>query len=305
MVTQKHTDKSTDKISLRHDKLEGGLYIVATPIGNARDITLRALDVLRHADKVLCEDTRVTSKLFSLHGLTTRLTAYHEHNAEKMRPVILQALHDGEAVALVSDAGTPLISDPGYRLVRACRDEGLEVRAVPGVSAPIAALSIAGLPSDKFMFVGFLSAKKTQRRKALESHQNIPATLMLFESAKRLTGLLTDINDIMGARPVAICRELTKKFEQVLSGTAAELLAIYERDGTPKGEITVLIHPPTENMDEWNAAEVEASLRTALADMHTREAANLVAAQSGWSRRGVYQLALQISAKHKTKAGDT
>lgn len=277
-----------------------GLYIVATPIGNARDITLRALDILAGATHVYCEDTRVTRKLLTLHGLTRSLAAYHEHNAEKALPQILQQLADGASVALVSDAGTPLISDPGYRLVQASREQGHEIFAVPGASSPVAALSISGFPSDRFFFAGFLPPKKAMRQRQLEELAAIRATLILFESAKRLAALLADIDTVLPDRPIAICRELTKAYEEVRQGSAAELAAYYTENGAPKGEIVVLVHPPAD-IEKMPEAEVRQMLDVALREHHTRAAADLVAAASGWPRRAVYQMALGKYKPEDTK----
>ena len=184
--------------------LEPGLYLVATPIGNARDITLRALDVLAGAQVVACEDTRTTGKLLGMHGVAARLTAYHEHNAARVRPALLARLARGEAVALVADAGTPLISDPGYRLVAAARDAGVAVTAVPGASAPLAALCVSGLPTDRFLFAGFLPARQAARRRGLEALATVDATLLMFESARRLAGSLADMADVLGPREAAV-----------------------------------------------------------------------------------------------------
>ena len=274
--------------------LATGLYVVATPIGNARDITLRALDVLAGADVVLCEDTRITSKLFSLHGLTTPLLAYHEHNGAKIRPKILDRLAAGQAVALVSDAGTPLISDPGYQLVAAVQAAGHEVVAVPGPSSPVAALSISGMPSDRFLFAGFLPPKSKARQTSLSELADIAATLVLFESARRLPALLADIAEVMGDREVAICRELTKKFEEVRRGGAVALAAHYAAAGPPKGELVVLVRGRGAQDHVWEKDAVVAALRERLSVSGTREAAEAVAKLSGWRRRAVYQLALEV-----------
>lgn len=288
--------------------LDAGLYVTATPIGNLRDISLRALDILAAADIVLCEDTRVTRKLFTHYGLvnktpskakgkqTSKLRAYHEHNAARLRPLILTRLTEGAVIALVSDAGTPLISDPGYRLVQQARAAGLPVFAVPGACAPIAALSCAGLPSDKFFFLGFLPAKKTQRQTSLNQCATIPATLILFESAPRLCALLQDIEACFGARELVVCRELTKKFDHVKQGTATSLRAFY-RAHPPKGEIIVLIAPPNKTSTPMTEAEVLALLAKALPDQSISKAAAQIAQSANWSKRAVYQFAI----KHKTK----
>ncbi len=277
-----------------------GLYVVATPIGNMRDITLRALDILACADLVLCEDTRVTRKLFSHHGLATPLQTYHEHNGEKMRPKVIARLAKGEVIALISDAGTPLISDPGYQLISNVRHEGFDVIAVPGASSPIAALSIAGLPPDKFMFFGFLPPKTKARQKALLEVRDLCATLIVFESAHRLASLLADIHHVLGDREVAVCRELTKKFEQVKRARAENLIAYYQGAGAPKGEIVVLIKGAHGQDAKWDADELRGALVLALVKVGTKKAADEVAELSGWSRRDVYQLALKLQNEAST-----
>ena len=279
--------------------LDAGLYIVATPLGNARDITLRALDVLGAADLILCEDTRISSKLLMLYNIKTPSTAYHEHNGQKMRPKILARLAQGQRIALISDAGTPLISDPGMKLVRDARAADLNVVAIPGASAPIAALSIAGLPSDRFTFAGFLPSKQAARRAALESLKAARGgTLVLFEAARRLPDLLVDIETVYGADEVCVARELTKKFEEVQRGTPAILRAHYEA-AKPRGEITVLIAPP--DMKTFGAEEIDAMLRDAMTTLSRRDAVQAVADMSGQSRRAIYARALELGENENEK----
>ena len=274
--------------------LKSGLYVVATPIGNAKDITLRALDVLMQADKVYCEDTRITKKLFSLHGIQRKPDSYHEYSSDHVRAEVLHNLENGLTVALVSDAGTPLISDPGYRLVKEVRNAGQEVFSVPGASSPIAALSIAGFPSDRFLFAGFLPTKSVARQTALGELVDIPVTLVLLESPKRLTGLLKDIDAVMPDRDAAICREMTKAYEEVLVGAPAELIETLDANASARGEVVVLIHPPAARK-RMSEADVLESLRVALQSQPLKTAAARVAALSGWSKRDVYQLALTFS----------
>ena len=219
--------------------LAPGLYVVATPIGNLRDITLRALDVMAAADVVLAEDTRVTGKLLSLYGLSAKLERYDEHGAERARPRILAALAQGKRVALVSDAGTPLVSDPGYRLVREAAQEGHPVFAIPGASALLAGLSVAGLPSDRFLFAGFPPPKSAARRTFLEELAGIRATLIFFEGGSRLAASLADMAAVLGDREAVVCRELTKLYEEVRRGTAAELVE-WATAGV-KGEICIVV----------------------------------------------------------------
>ncbi|MCW8952365.1 MAG: 16S rRNA (cytidine(1402)-2'-O)-methyltransferase [Rhodospirillales bacterium] len=274
------------------------MHVVATPIGNARDITLRALDTLRFADVITCEDTRVTAKLLSIHGIRTPMLAYHEHNAERMRPRIIERLKNGETVALVSDAGTPLVSDPGYKLVRECIETGLPVTGAPGPSSLMAALVLSGLPSDRFLFAGFPPPRTTARRKALGALASIPATLVFLESAKRLASSLADMAGVFGPRPAAVARELTKKFEEVRRENLDVLAAHYAEAGPPKGEVVVVVGPPEEGADEPSEDELEAVLRAALdGGESVRDATARIAAQTGVAKRQVYALAVSIGQK--------
>ena len=268
----------------------GGLYLVATPIGNLGDISLRALELLAGADVIACEDTRVTRKLAERYGIATPLTPYHEHNADVARPKLLARLARGEAVALVSDAGTPLISDPGYRLVRAACAAGHPVTALPGASATLAALSVAGLPTDRFFFEGFLPPKQAGRQKRIAELSSIPATLVLFESGPRLAAALADLAAGLGPRATAICRELN---EEVRRGTLAELARDYADGGETRGEIAIVVAPPAETTT--NAAEVDDLLRQALARVSVKDAVGEVALATGRPRREVYQRALTLS----------
>jgi len=271
-----------------------GLFIVATPIGNAGDVTLRALETLRAAHAVACEDTRVTAKLLARYGIRAPLLQYHEHNAARMRPQILARVAAGETIALVSDAGTPLISDPGYKLVREAREQGLPVTHLPGPSAALTALVLSGLPSDRFLFAGFLPNKRKARRDALAELKGVRATLVLFESAQRLEDFLADAADVLGGREVAVARELTKLFEEVRRGTLADLAAHYAAAGPPKGEVVVVIGPPPE--PEAAAEEtVDAMILDALSRLSLRDAAAEVAAATGQPRKAVYARALELS----------
>jgi 16S rRNA (cytidine1402-2'-O)-methyltransferase len=278
--------------------LAAGLYVVATPIGNAGDISLRALGVLGGAHVVACEDTRTTGKLLAMHGIKARLTAYHEHNAERARPALLERLERGEAVALVSDAGTPLISDPGYRLVSEARDAGAVVTPVPGASAPIAALSIAGLPTDRFMFAGFLPNRRGPRKRAIAELAAVPATLVILESARRLAACLADLTDILGPRPAAVTRELTKRFEEVRRGPLDALAAHYNEAGPPKGEIVLVVAPPDGHATDTalDQTAIDGLLRHALETRSLRDAAQAVAADTGLPRRQLYNRALELKS---------
>jgi 16S rRNA (cytidine1402-2'-O)-methyltransferase len=273
--------------------LAAGLHIVATPIGNLRDVTLRALDVLAAADLIACEDTRVTRKLLDHYAITTPLTPYHEHNAAQARPQLLARLAEGAAVALVSDAGTPLVSDPGFKLVRAARDAGHAVTALPGPSAALAALAVAGLPTDRFFFEGFLPAREAQRRTRIAELRHLPATLVLFETGPRLGAALADLADGLGARAAAVCRELTKLHEEVRRGDLATLAGVYAGDAETRGEIVIVIAPPPD--EAADADDLDALLRQALARLSVKEAVAEVSSVTGRPRREVYQRALALS----------
>jgi 16S rRNA (cytidine1402-2'-O)-methyltransferase len=218
----------------------GVLYVVATPIGNLGDVTLRALEVLRTADIVAAEDTRRTRKLLSAHGIHAQLTSYHDHNKHEKAPVLIHRMREGASVALVTDAGTPLVSDPGYFLVNEAHRAGLSVVAVPGPSAAVAALSVAGLPTDAFTFVGYLSNRSAARRRRLAELADLPHTVVLFESPHRLLKCLGDIRDVMGEREVALCRELTKRHEEVVRGPVSDVLAAFGKRAV-KGEVTLVV----------------------------------------------------------------
>lgn len=271
-----------------------GLYLVATPIGNAADITLRALALLGRADLVACEDSRVTGPFLKRYGIAATLFPYHEHNAAKVRPQLLARLQAGAVVALVSDAGTPLVNDPGYKLVRDCIAAGIAVTALPGPSAVLAGLSLSGLPSDRFLFAGFPPAKDGARRSWLAELKPLRATLVMLESAQRLADSLATMADVLGpAREAAVARELTKKFEEVRRGSLAELASHYAAAGAPKGEITLVVGPPAED-DSPGAEDLDAALRAALARLPLRRAVDEVAATLGLSRKPVYARALEL-----------
>ena len=273
-------------------ELTPGLYVTATPIGNARDVTLRALDVLNGADLIAAEDTRVTSKLLAIFGIQKTLTAYNDHNAPRERPRLLKRLREGARVALVSDAGTPLVSDPGYKLVREALAEGIAVHAVPGASAPLAALAVAGLPTDRFVFAGFLAAKSGERRSALESLKTLRATLLFFEAPQRLTESLADMAEILGPRPAVVARELTKLHEELRRGDLTDLARQYAVADPPKGEITLVVGPAEEAATDWG--RVDRALDQALAFMPLRAAVDLVAEMLDAPRREVYARALAM-----------
>ncbi len=274
--------------------LEPGLYLVATPIGNLQDITLRALDTLRGADVVACEDTRVTGKLLAHYGISATTLAYHEHNAAKVRPGLIERLKSGQRMALVSDAGSPLVSDPGYRLVQDAAAAGVVVTAVPGPTAVVAGLQLSGLPTDRFFFAGFLPPKSAARQKALAGVADVPATLVFFESGPRLAASLADMAAVLGDRPAAVARELTKLYEEVRRDGLAGLAAHYAEAGAPRGEIVVIAGPPPPAA-AVSDAEVDALLEKALAHDSVRDAAAAVAEATGRPRRDVYQRALAVA----------
>jgi 16S rRNA (cytidine1402-2'-O)-methyltransferase len=287
------------------EPIEPGLHIVATPIGNLRDISLRALGTLAAADAVVAEDTRVTKVLLAHYGIATPLVAYHEHNAAVVRPHLLARLASGAALALVSDAGTPLVSDPGFKLVSEALTQGVPVTAVPGASAVLAALVVAGLPTDRFFFEGFLPQKQGARRARIAELAPIPGTLVFFESPRRLADVLADLAAVLGTRPGAIARELTKHFETVRRGSLTELAHALAAEEPPKGEIVVLVAPPAENETaEASEATIDAKLRDALRTLSVKDAASVVAADSGQKRRKVYARAIALAAAGE-KANDS
>jgi 16S rRNA (cytidine1402-2'-O)-methyltransferase len=275
---------------LMDHQLSPGLYIVATPIGNLGDITLRAVEVLRGVAAVACEDTRVTGKLLNHLGIKQRMIRYDDHAGDFERDRIL-GLIAHEAVALVSDAGTPLISDPGYRLVKAAREAGLAVTSLPGASAAVMALTLAGLPSDRFLFAGFLPAKDKARRDVLGELAGVPATLVFYETAPRLDASLRAIGEVLPGREIAVARELTKKFEECRTGAAEDLVAHYAAH-PPKGEIVLLIGPPGAPAAE--DFDVDALLRAELVEAKPSQAAGNVAKRTGLDRKTLYARALEL-----------
>ena len=280
------------------EKIEQGLYIVATPIGNLGDVTLRALQTLAAVDVILAEDTRVSRRLLGRYEIDTPLIAYHEHNAAEMRPRVLSMLGNGQAIALISDAGTPLISDPGYKLVIECVSAGVRVRSLPGPSAVLTALTTAGLPTDRFFFEGFLPAKSAARRKRANALASIPASIVFYEAPNRLPGMLADLAAELGPRPAAVLRELTKMFEETRRGSLAELAAHYAASEPPKGEIVAVVGPPS--VQEGISAEgLDREIEAALERHSVRDAAAIVAADQNLPRRGVYARALRLARERQ------
>jgi len=269
-----------------------GLYVVATPIGNLADVTLRALATLAAADAILAEDTRVSRRLLQRYEISTPLVAYHEHNAAKVRPRLIARLAEGEALALISDAGTPLISDPGYKLAAEAVAAGIALTSAPGPSAALAALTSAALPTDRFFFEGFLPPKGAARRERINALAGIPATLLFYEAPHRLAEALADLAEVLGPRPAAVAREMTKRFEEVVRGTLTELAARYA-DAPPRGEITLVVGPPPDE-EPPAEADLDALLRAALEGHSLKEAVAEVTAATGLPRRVVYARALAL-----------
>lgn len=277
-------------------KLEPGLYIVATPIGHLSDITLRALNALRLCDVIYCEDTRVTKKLLAAYNIRQPMYAYHDHNAARRRPQILKRLQAGEAVCLVSDAGTPLISDPGYKLVNYLIDHGQTVTSLPGACAPIVALTLSGLPTDRFCFAGFLPTKSGARKRVAADLADFSGTVIFFESPRRLARSLGDLFDVLGPRPAVIARELTKRFEELRRGPLDQLAAATAAAGPPKGEVVILVGPAEDRDGPADDAEQRAheALVEALKTLSTKDAAAQVSQRTGLPRKQVYDMALAL-----------
>ena len=273
--------------------LKSGLYLVATPIGNLRDISLRALDVLRGCDMIFCEDTRVTGKLLNAYQIKARMQPYNDHSDEARRQQIVDKVKEGGIIALVSDAGMPMISDPGYKLVNECAAQGVYVTTIPGATAPLCALQLSAMPTDKFCFLGFLPNKAKARQDVLQKWENVDATLVAFESAGRLSASLSDIGAVFGTRQVAVVREITKLYEEVKRGTSAELVEYYAQNGKPKGEIVLVIAPPEEKA--YSSDDVKDMIRTALKTMKVKDAARDVAQKTGLKMSDLYDVALAVS----------
>jgi 16S rRNA (cytidine1402-2'-O)-methyltransferase len=276
------------------EALSTGLYLVATPIGNARDITLRALHVLASADVVFAEDTRVTAKLFAIHEIRRPMHSYREHNAEHAERAILAHLAAGRSVALVSDAGTPLISDPGQRLVAAVAAQGFDVVPIPGPSAVLAGLTVSGLATERFMFAGFLPARPTDRKRVIRELEHVPATLIFFEAPNRLTAALTDLISLLGPRPAAVARELTKMHEEIVRGSLPELAAHFAARDEVRGEIVIVISAEAANATAPSKTDLDQRLREELTRHPVKDAAAIVASALGLPRRQVYARALEL-----------
>ncbi|MEO0543044.1 MAG: 16S rRNA (cytidine(1402)-2'-O)-methyltransferase [Pseudomonadota bacterium] len=274
--------------------LAPGLYIVATPIGNLRDITVRALETLSACDVLACEDTRMTRRLLERYAINKKPIAYHEHNAEKAGADILAALQAGKSVALVSDAGTPLISDPGYRLVHAARESQFDVFPIPGPSAFVAALSVSGLPTDDFRFCGFLPTKEKARADRLTELSEVPSTLIFYESPARLVKTLTAMGELMGDdRTIVVARELTKRFETIVRGSALDLVAHFEASPA-RGEIVILVEPAEPSRRAYSDADIDTLLLGLVREMPASKAAKAAAEQTGLAKADLYQRILGL-----------
>lgn len=275
--------------------LPAGLYLVATPIGNMRDITFRALDVLAAVDFVAAEDTRVTGKLLNAFGLKKKMLSYNDHSSVRQRDVLMGHIRDGKSVALVSDAGTPLVSDPGYKLVRGAVEQNIKVTSIPGASAAVTALQLSGLPSDAFSFAGFLPSKTSARKKMLKKWADVPGTLIFYETGPRLTGSLKDMKEVLGDRSACIARELTKMFEEIRRGSLSGLIAESLKKEPPKGEIVVVVGQGA--APETSSERLEDQITKALETMSVRDAAEAVSIASGKPKKAIYTLALKLSGK--------
>jgi 16S rRNA (cytidine1402-2'-O)-methyltransferase len=283
-------------------ELPAGLYLVATPIGNLGDVTLRALETLAAVATIACEDSRVTRRLLDRYGIATPLVVYHDHNAEAMRPKILGILDSGVAVALVSDAGTPLVSDPGFKLVQAAHAAGHRVTAVPGPSAVLAALTASGLPTDRFFFEGFLPAREAARRERLDELAAVPGSLVFFETGPRIAAMLGDLAGRFGGRPAAVCRELTKLHEEIRRGDLAVLAQAWRDGAETRGEFVVVVGPPAKG-EPAEAVDLDGLLIRALATASLKDAVEAVAAATGQKRRVVYQRALALPKRGSDEIG--
>jgi len=272
-----------------------GLYVVATPIGNLSDISFRALEILKKSDLIACEDTRVSGKLLSHFGIKAKTTSYHDHNADEKRPYIIEQLLAGKTVSLISDAGTPLISDPGYKLVREVSDLGIKVFPIPGASSLTTALSVCGLPTDRVLFAGFLPNKAGARDKAIEEVADIKASLVFFESVHRLQATLIALAEILGEREAVVARELTKLHEELRRGKLSELAGHYKESGNPKGEIVIVIAPPNKTIE--NTIDSKELLTSLLKSMSLKDAVAETAKITKLPRQDIYKQAIEIRDK--------
>ena len=283
--------------------LAPGLYVVSTPIGNLGDITLRAIQTLASAEIVLAEDKRVSKVLLAHFGISTPLKSYHEHNAEAMRPDIIARLKQGAAIALISDAGTPLISDPGYKLVDTALDEGLAVTPIPGASAILAALVAAGLPTDRFFFEGFLPTRANERKRRIRALETIPGTLVFFEAPHRVIETLDDLASVLGMRMAAVARELTKRYETIRRGPLVDLAREFAAEASPRGEVVLIVGPPSASDDAMSDETIDARLELAMKTLSAKDASAVVAADLGLPKRQVYARAIALQQVNKNATG--
>lgn len=282
-------------------KLDSGLHILATPIGTANDITIRALNILRDADILVAEDTRVLRKLMEIHGINLngrKILSYHDHNGEVQRPKLIALIKEGKVLAYASDAGTPLIADPGFSLTKLAIQNNIRVHAAPGASALLTALCLAGLPTDNFFFGGFLGSKSSQKIKNLQKIQNLDATIVYYESPKRTLSTLKDISKIFGNdRLISVCREMTKKFEEVIRGTVDQVIDEIKSRHSFKGEVVIVLGPPTKK--EISDEEIYSALQIALQEYRIKDAATQISEQFGVPKKRSYEMALRIKAEFK------
>jgi 16S rRNA (cytidine1402-2'-O)-methyltransferase len=289
--------RSKPDVNAEKTTFPSGLYIVATPIGNLSDLSIRAIEVLKNVDVIACEDTRITGKILNKHLIKTKMLAYHEHNASRARLKLTKLIMSGKSIALVSDAGTPIISDPGYKLVRDCIDKNFGITAIPGANAAITGLILSGLPTNRFLFVGFLNSKNNQRNKELLELKNVPATLVLYESARRLGTTLSDMVKCLGDRPAAVARELTKRHEEIRRDSLSVLAKHYHNNGAPKGEIVIVVAPPIKNTP-LSEHDLDNLILKQLQTLSVRDATAKIALDSNIPKRQIYARAIKL---RKTK----
>ena len=275
-------------------KLKPGLYIISLPIGNSKDITIRAVEYLQSVDEIYCEDTRVTNKILSIYKIKKSLKNYHDHNGKKVRPEIIKKIKDGKTIALVSDAGTPLISDPGYKLVSELKAKDLYVTAAPGASSPITALTLSGLPTNSFYFLGFLPVKDQSRKNLIEGLKSLKTTIILFESANKINKTLQDLIDILGNREMAICREMTKKFEEIITGKISDIAQKIVSKKL-KGEIVIVLYGDNKKDQEINLDEIINSFE---GEYRPSELAKIISDQTGFSKSIIYNKIIRLKEDH-------
>ena len=275
-------------------KLKPGLYIISLPIGNSKDITIRAIEYLQSVDEIYCEDTRVTNKILSIYKIKKSLKNYHDHNGKKVRPEIIKKIKDGKTIALVSDAGTPLISDPGYKLVSELKAKDLYVTAAPGASSPITALTLSGLPTNSFYFLGFLPVKDQSRKNLIEGLKSLKTTIILFESANKINKTLQDLIDILGNREMAICREMTKKFEEIITGKISDIAQKIVSKKL-KGEIVIVLYGDNKKDQEINLDEIINSFE---GEYRPSELAKIISDQTGFSKSIIYNKIIRLKEDH-------